>query len=82
MERQTEPPINQKKKKGRGEKGENQNTTMACIGIEIKKKKEKKERKTYLKEEEIGNAAVHSSLEKNHGQRKLKMGEKEVSQKK
>ena len=41
MERQTEPPINQKKKKGRGEKGENQNTTMACIGIEIKEKREK-----------------------------------------
>ena len=47
MERQTEPPI--------------------------------KERKTYLKEEEMGNAAVHSSPEKNHGQRKLKTGEREVS---
>ena len=30
----------------------------------------------------MGNAAVHSSPEKNHGQRKLETGEKEVSQKK
>ena len=30
----------------------------------------------------MGNAAVHSSPEKNHGQRKLETGEREVSQKK
>ena len=30
----------------------------------------------------MGNAAAHSSPEKNHGQQKLKTGEREVSQKK
>ena len=36
----------------------------------------------YLKEEEMGNTAVHSSQKKNHGQRKLETGERGVSQKK
>ena len=30
----------------------------------------------------MGNAAAHSSPEKNHGQQKLEIGEREVSQKK
>ena len=35
----------------------------------------------YLREEEVGNAAAHSSLEKSHGQQKLEAGERRVSKK-
>ena len=36
----------------------------------------------YLREEEVGNAAAHSSPEKSHGQQKLEAGERRVSHKK
>ena len=81
MERQTEPPINPKKKR-EGEKKGKIKTLPWLVSALKEKKEEKKERKTYLKEEEMGDAAVHNSPEKNHGQRKLKTGEREVSQKK
>ena len=44
MERQTESPINQKKKGGGGERKIRTLSTMACIGIEIKERGEKGEK--------------------------------------
>ena len=55
MEGQTEPLINPKKKKG--EKGENHNTTMACIGIEIKERIERG-KKNVPQGEKMGDAAA------------------------
>ena len=71
MERQTEPPINPKaKKKEEEEKGENQKTSMACIGVEIKERigREKKKRTSRRKRWET---PLYGSPEKNHGRQSV-----------
>ena len=61
MEGQTEPPINPKKKK-KEKRGENQNTTMACIGIEIKERIERG-KKNVPQGEKMGDAAAQLTRE-------------------
>ena len=64
MEGQTELPANPKRKeKGKKRKIRTLPTT-ACIGVEIKEKERKRREKRTLREEEVGNAAAHSSPEK------------------
>ena len=76
MERQTEPPINPKaKKKEEEEKGENQKTTMACIGIEIKERIERGKKN-------VPQGRCTARRRRVPASEKLETGEGEVSQKK
>ena len=77
MEGQTELPANPKRKeKGKKRKIRTLPTT-ACIGMEIKGKREKRT----LREEEVGNAAAHSSPEKTTASENLKQVKEEFLRK-
>ena len=78
MEGQTESLANPKRKEKR-EKEENQNATNhGSHRHGNKRKKRNKGEKTYLKGEELGSAAAHSSSEKSHGQHKIEVGGRRV----
>ena len=76
-------PSKPKSKRKKGKRGKIRTLpTTACIDVKIIGKREKKERKTYLKRRRSRECRCTQLIGKNHGQRKLEVGERRVSQKK